>query len=256
VYTCVNNKIKYINTQGPTSLAFKDQLIEGHDVNYHAHGFGSPVGKLKNAVKLLEDYTKTELLSAGIVVDSLVELVFENGVMVKGKLVSQTYKEDKLVLLSFAECEVTDKEGHVFFEPAWGMFDMAIGDAIISVFNGTADKNVFQDQLYVSEQTTHQQNYTQKDLAYQSLFKEIRSYREQGKSDDSLNAIWQNIKLNFETDWLGAMELLELADTMPSQQGLAKELRSYLSEQSVTYPNYSKLIKDGLSIIDAKLKFE
>jgi hypothetical protein len=52
------------------------------------------------------------------------------------------------------------------------------------------------------------------------------------------------------------MELLELADTMPSQQALAKELRSYLSEQSVTYPNYSKLIKDGLSIIDAKLKFE
>jgi phenylalanine-4-hydroxylase len=256
VYTCVNNKIKYINTQGPTSLAFKDQLIEGHDVNYHAHGFGSPVGKLKNAVKLLEDYTQTELLSAGIVVDSLVELVFENDVMVKGKLVSQTYKEDKLVLLSFADCEVTDKEGHVFFEPAWGMFDMAIGDAIISVFNGTADKNVFQDQLYVSEQTTHQQNYTQKDLAYQSLFKEIRSYREQGKTDDPLNAIWQNIKLKFETDWLGAMELLELADTMPSQQVLAKELRSYLSEQSVTYPNYSKLIKDGLSIIDAKLKFE
>jgi len=50
VYTDANHAIKYINTQGPSSLAFKDQLIEGHDVNYHAHGFGSPVGKTKGRV--------------------------------------------------------------------------------------------------------------------------------------------------------------------------------------------------------------
>jgi len=93
-------------------------------------------------------------------------------------------------------------------------------------------------------------------LQYQSLFKQIRTYREQGKSDDSLNQIWQAIKNEFETDWLGAMELLELVDTMPSEQALANELRTYLNAQSVTYPAYSKLIRDGLKIIDAKLKFE
>lgn len=256
VHTDVNNQIKYINTQGPTSLAFKDQLIAGHDVNYHAHGFGSPVGKLKNVTKSLEDFTAADLLSAGIIVDKVVTLTFENGILVEGKLVSQIYIEEKLVILSFADCKVTDKEGQVFFEPAWGMFDMAIGDAIVSVFNGSADKNALEDQLYVSEQPTHQPNYTAKDLQYQSLFKQIRAYREHHKTDDALNHIWQNIKSNFETDWLGAMELLELADTISSQQTLAKELRVYLSEQSIRYPNYSKLIKDGLSIIDAKLKFE
>jgi hypothetical protein len=108
----------------------------------------------------------------------------------------------------------------------------------------------------VSEQPTHQPNYTAKDLQYQSLFKQIRNYREEGKSDDSLNQIWQNIKNDFESDWLGAMELLELADTMPSQEVLANELRTYLNAQSTTYPTYSKLIRDGLKIIDAKLKFE
>jgi phenylalanine-4-hydroxylase len=151
---------------------------------------------------------------------------------------------------------VTDQEGQVFFEPAWGMFDMAIGDAIVSVFNGSADKNVLEDQLYVSEQPTHQPNYTAKDVQYQSLFKQIRNYREEGKSDDCLNQIWQNIKNDFETDWLGAMELLELADTMPTQEALANELRTYLSAQTTKYPTYTKLIKDGLKIIDAKLKFE
>lgn len=256
VATDVHHAIKYINTMGPTSLAFKDQLIQGHDVHYHAHGFGSPVGKLKDTTKSLEDFTAADLLLAGIIIDKVVALNFENGIMVEGKLVSQTYMEEKLVLLSFADCKVTDKEGQVFFEPAWGMFDMAIGDNIVSVFNGSADKNTLEDQLYVSEQSTHQPSYTAKDLQYQSLFKQIRTYREQGKSDDSLNQIWQAIKNEFETDWLGAMELLELADTMPSEQALANELRTYLNAQSVTYPAYSKLIRDGLKIIDAKLKFE
>ena len=256
VATDVHHAIKYINTMGPTSLAFKDQLIQGHDVHYHAHGFGSPVGKLKDVTKSLEDYTAADLLLAGIIIDKVVALNFENGIMVEGKLVSQTYMEEKLVLLSFADCKVTDKEGQVFFEPAWGMFDMAIGDAIVSVFNGSADKNTLEDQLYVSEQPTHQPSFTAKDLQYQSLFKQIRTYREQGKSDDSLNQIWQAIQNEFETDWLGAMELLELVDTMPSEQALANELRTYLNAQSVTYPAYSKLIRDGLKIIDAKLKFE
>jgi phenylalanine-4-hydroxylase len=256
VYTDANHAIKYINTQGLSSLAFKDQLIAGHDVNYHAHGFGSPVGKLKGASKLLEDYTTADLISAGIIVDHVIALAFENGILVEGKLVGQTFMEDKLILLSFADCKVTDNEGNVFFEPAWGMFDMAIGHAIISVFNGSADKNAIEDQLYVSEQPTYQQNYTAKDLQYQSLFKQIRDYREHGKSDDSLNEIWQQIKNDFETDWLGAMELLELADTMPTQQVLAEELRTQLKRQSEKYSTYSKLIRDGLKIIDAKLKFE
>ena len=256
VYTDANLAIKYINTTGPSSLSFKDQLLEGHDVNYHAHGFGSPVGKLKDSTKSLEDYNTEDLASAGIIADHVIVLAFDNGILVEGKLVGQTYMEDKLVLLSFADCKVTDLEGNIFFEPAWGMFDMAIGDTIVSVFNGSADKKIFEDQLHISEQPTHQQNYTAKDLQYQSLFKQIRTYREQGKTDDSLNEIWQQIKNDFKTDWLGTMELLELADTMPTQKALANELRTYLNAQSNTYPAYSKLIKDGLKIIDAKLKFE
>ena len=256
VYADTNHSIKYINTEGPSSLAFKDQLIEGHGVNYHAHGFGSPVGKLKDATKSLEDYTTADLLSAGVIIDQMSSMAFENGILVEGKLVGQTYMENKLVLLSFADCKVGDMEGNVFFEPAWGMFDMAIGESIVSVFNGSADKKIFEDQLHISEQPTHQQNYTAKDLQYQSLLKQIRAYREQGKSDDSLNQIWQAIQNDFETDWLGAMELLELADTMPTQQVLADALRAQLNTQSKKYPAFSKLIKDGLKIIDTKLKFE
>ena len=250
------NQIKYINTNSPTTLCFKDKLLPSHGPDYHAEGFGAPVGNIKGVAKKLEDFTPQDLIENGWAVNATIQLHYENGIQINGKLINTTFKENKLLILSFENCTVTDEENNIYFEPAWGIYDMAIGDAIVSVFNGTADKGIYEDQLYVSEQPTHQQNYTAKDLQYQSLFKQISTYREQSQSDDTLNQIWHGIKNDFETDWLGAMELLELADTMPSQQALANELRIYLNAQSTKYPAYAKLIRDGLKIIDTKLKFE
>jgi phenylalanine-4-hydroxylase len=250
------NQIKYINTNSPTTLCFKDKLLPSHGPDYHAEGFGAPVGNIKGVAKKLEDFTPQDLIEIGWAVNATIQLHYENGIQINGKLINTTFKDNKLLIMSFENCTVTDEENNIYFEPAWGIYDMAIGDAIVSVFNGTADKGIYEDQLYVSEQPTHQQNYTAKDLQYQSLFKQISNYREQSQSDDALNQIWHGIKNDFETDWLWAMELLELADTMPSQQVLANELRIYLNAQSTKYPAYAKLIRDGLKIIDTKLKFE
>jgi hypothetical protein len=60
----------------------------------------------------------------------------------------------------------------------------------------------------------------------------------------------------FSEDWLGALEILELVDTDPNNSNLASEIRSYLNSQKKRYPKFKKLITDGLSIIDSKLKFE
>ena len=256
VYKDEQEQIKYINTTGGTAIAYNDQELQGHGRTYHAAGFGSPVGKLKGASKNLENYTQQALISEGIIIDNNVVLHFENGIMVAGKLMSQTFKEDKLILLSFSDCKVNDTEGNIYFEPAWGIFDMAVGVGIISVFNGTADKNSIEDQLYVSSERTYQQNYTAKDLMYQSVFKKIRQSRELGHSNNQLIEIWTTIKTDFKEDWLGALELLELTDTLPDYEIIAKEIRAYLITQVEKFPRFSKLILDGVKIIDAKLKFE
>ena len=208
--------------------------------------------KLKN----LENFTEQDLIAEGIILNSKVVLNFENGIKVAGKLIGQIFKEEQLVLLTFSGCTVNDAEGNIYFEPAWGTFDMAVGIAIISVFNGAADKNSTEDQLYVSTERTYQQNYTAKDLIYQSLFKKIRDIRELGHSNEKLVEIWEAIKSDFKEDWLGALELLELADLLPAQEKLATEIRAYLIAQVEKHPKFSKLIIDGVSIIDAKLKFE
>ncbi len=251
-----HEQIKYINTMGPTTLCFNDQLLDGHGPDYHAAGFGAPVGQLLNISKKLEDCTKEDLNQLGLVLDATVQLNYENGIQVNGTLIGVTFKEDKLILITFKNCSVTDTDGNSYFEPSWGNYDMAIGNTIVSVFNGIADKIIFEDQLYVSPQRTNQQNYTDKDVKYQDLFQQIRNYREQGIQDDSLSIIWENLQKEFSEDWLGALEILELADVDPHYTALANEIRAYLNAQMKKHSKYNKLIHDGLSIIDSKLKFE
>jgi phenylalanine-4-hydroxylase len=133
---------------------------------------------------------------------------------------------------------------------------MAIGDSIFSVYNGTADKSIFEDQLYVSTKRTYQQNYTQQNIRYQNLFHQIRSYREENNSDNRLSLLWETLKNDFKEDWLAALEILELAAVDSNKIALVNEIRVYLNTQTNVYPRFTKLINDGLKIIDAKLKFE
>jgi phenylalanine-4-hydroxylase len=252
----INHQIKYINTNSPTTLCFNDQLLPSHGPDYHAEGFGAPVGNITGISKKLEDFTPQDLMEKGWDIGATIQLCFENGIEVNGKLINTCFKENKLLIMSFEHCKVTDEAGNVFFDPSWGIYDMAIGDAIVSVFNGTADKNIFEDQLYVSPKRTYQQNYSQHDINYQNIFKQIRNYREQNATGDELFTIWNNLKAEFKEDWLGALEILEIADTNPSNASLANEIREHLNAQMVHYPKFHKLITDGLKIIDAKLKFE
>jgi phenylalanine-4-hydroxylase len=43
------SSVAYIKTTGPTALAASHKQLHGHGKNYHADGFGSPVGNLINA---------------------------------------------------------------------------------------------------------------------------------------------------------------------------------------------------------------
>jgi phenylalanine-4-hydroxylase len=256
VYTDRKSNIKYIQTTGPSALSFEDSILAGHGFDYHHHGYGSPVGNLKGISKKLEDFTPADLEEKKMVANEQVLIQFENGISVEGQLISAVHKNGKLILLTFDQCKVSDDDGRVYFDPSWGRFDMAVGDTIVSVYNGVADKNNALDQLYVSSERTHQLNYTERDLQYQSLFQRIRRTREEHLSTHELIEVWNIIQQVFKEDWLGAMEILELVAEDTSQQSLANEVRGFLLSQQQLFPKYKKLIGDGLKIIDAKLRFQ
>ena len=251
-----SGNLQYFRTAGGTALALDDQQLPSHDTTYHSDGFGSPLGKLKDANKFLEDFTDKDLIQFSIRNNEPVTLQFEHGILVEGILTQSLFSNGKLVLLSFRNCTVQDVNGNRYFEPHWGNYDMAVGQSIVSVFNGVADKSQIADQLYVSNQHTTQQPYTEEDLQYHSLIKQIRDIREKRLPEITLPEVWQQLSSHCKQDWLGAMEVLELTDSSETFANIAREARSFLEQQKINYPNYTKLINDGLRIIDAKLSFQ
>ncbi|MBU3743128.1 MAG: aromatic amino acid hydroxylase [Sediminibacterium sp.] len=251
-----SGNLQYIQTTGPTELAYNDIQLSGHDSNYHREGFGSTVGKIKGHAVPLEDWDEATCTSNGIILEQSVALEFESGIRVVGNLMQLLRKEGKIVLLTFTDCTVTDTDGKIYFDPSWGNYDMAVGEKIISVFNGVADKNHQVDQLYVSSNVTTQPNYSASDKAYHAIFQQIRNVREQNLSKDVLNSLHQELLAEHREDWLASMEILELVAEDPAYSSLAEEVRSHLTHQKEKIPSFKKLIEDGLSIIDAKLLFE
>jgi len=130
----------YIRTEGPTQIAYKDKELSEHGVDTHAQGFGSPVGRLKDFHRCLSEYSVDELKTHGIRVGETVELEYLSGITVRGILREIVRHNHRNLLLSFEDCSVNDLDGRVLFSPDWGVYDLAVGSTITSVFGGVADR--------------------------------------------------------------------------------------------------------------------
>jgi len=136
--------VTYLQTLGPTQLAWRGKELYGHSVASHKEGFGSPVGLLKDFSSCLSQYTVDELKAHRIVVGESVHLEFLSGISVRGRLEDVLRQEQRNLILSFSDCTVTTLNGRTLFQPEWGRYDMAVGGRIASVFGGVADRERFQ----------------------------------------------------------------------------------------------------------------
>ncbi|WP_443939766.1 aromatic amino acid hydroxylase [Pedobacter sp. MW01-1-1] len=244
-----SDELTFIKTTGPSALSFENVQLKGHGKSYHADGFSSPVGTLKNAQKALENYSEEELAATNIVLGETVQLIFESGISVIGNVTDMLKKEGKLLLISFSNCTVTEGNGNILFKPEWGTYDMAIGEKIVSVFNGAADKEAFDEITLISEEKTHQLSYDAKTLELHELYQTVRQIREQNEGYEQLAAIFETLKTKFRYDWLCAMEVLELVFEKPAFAELQKLITVYLEVKASNEPDHAKLIHDGLHVI-------
>jgi len=214
--------VTYLRTSGPTQLAFKDSEIYGHGTRYHAEGFGSPVGKLKDFSLCLSEYSVDELKAHNIVIGKAVSLEFLSGITVKGRLQDVFRQEHRNLILSFEDCTVTDLHGRVLFDPAWGTYDMAVGARIVSVYGGTADREKF--QLYKSVPTTSTRHVEQ-DAQLMALYERIDLLaRDSGDSGSpELTSILTGLAA-YPDEWLLRVELRALDCPPEIDSQLAGEL--------------------------------
>lgn len=243
------DEVTFIKTTGPSALAFNGKQLSGHGKDYHADGFSSPVGRLKDAPKALEDYSIAELQGLGIITGEKTELLFESGIKVIGVIKDIITDSNKLLLIGFKDCTVTERNGNILFKPEWGIYDMAIGETIVSVFNGAADKDAYEEITLISNEKTHQITYDDKTLKLHGLYQTVREIRESGEGLDKLAEIFAQLKSNHRQDWLCALEILEIIYHKKIYHQLEKEIQVYLEIKAGRELDHTKLISDGLHVI-------
>ncbi|QXU42583.1 aromatic amino acid hydroxylase [Pedobacter sp. D749] len=243
------DEVTFIKTTGASALAFNGKQLNGHGKDYHADGFSSPVGRLKGAEKPFEDYSPLELQSLKIIKGEKTELTFESGIKVVGIVKDIITEKGKLILIAFNDCTVTERNGNILFKPEWGIYDMAIGESIVSVFNGAADKDAYEEITLISTEKTHHITYDDKTLKLHSLYQTVREIRESGENLDQLGEIFLQLKTNHRQDWLCALEILEIIYHKKIYHQLEKEIQVYLEIKAGKELDHTKLINDGLHVI-------
>lgn len=243
-----NGQPIYLKTTGPTSLCWCNTELPGHHKSYHAHGFSSPVGKIK-ALQLEPEYaTEEDLKKIGIAINQKAELKFESGIEVKGILRKTIRKEGRLILLSFSDCHVKYHDKDLFL-PDWGMFDMAVGSKIISAFNGAADPDAFGLEYPVPVEKTHKINHSEKAKHLHQLYQKVRDIREHKCSYAELPHVWDDMKTHHPEDWLSSIEILELLKGQGIEDNFYKEVVDFLNMKKEKSPQLAKLIEDGLAML-------
>ncbi|MFC1733478.1 aromatic amino acid hydroxylase [candidate division KSB1 bacterium] len=247
-----NGSPAYISTNSPTSLCFQGKELTGHHKDYHANGFGAPVGKIKNTTKPLEDFTNHDLHNFGLKGNEKVILEFESGVIVEGKVKDFTRKEDKLILISFYDCSVKYKQ-QVLFEPDWGIYDMAVGESIISAYSGPADPDAFGLTFPVPKEKTHKIVHDSKAKKLHENYKKVRNFREKGFQYEALKGFWESIKTEYPEDWLLPMEILEIVTKQNVNDGFRAELTDYIKGLKKSHPEFKNLINNGFEILSKNI---
>lgn len=200
----------YIRTEGPTQIAYKDKELSEHGVDTHAQGFGSPVGHLKDFHRCLSEYSVDELKTHGIRVGEMVELEYLSGITVRGILREIVRHNHHNLLLSFEDCSVTDLDGRVLFSPDWGVYDLAVGSTITSVFGGVADRE--KRQLFrptpsgTATNLSHDENLMKAYSAVADL-----NTRATPVDVAELTPEITNLLSQYPNDWLIRSELLNVA---------------------------------------------
>ncbi|RLD80797.1 MAG: aromatic amino acid hydroxylase [Bacteroidetes bacterium] len=238
-----NGQPVYLQTNGPSTLNFKNKQLRGHGKEQHPHGYGSPIGMIKGVSVPPEKLTESKLSEHGIEKGKACKIEFESGICLEGVLFSSVVEKNNLLLLSFSECTVRYRD-QLLFEPGWGVYDMAIGAEIVSCFSGPSDPDAYGLRFPVPHEKTHKIIHDEDSLKLFRMYQEVRDVREANSADTDFDCIIETLITDYPDDWLLTIEVLEFARKTGNVE-LKNMAGSYLTEIIKNYPEYTRLIEQG-----------
>ena len=233
ILTDSNKQPIYLRTTGPTALAYNYKQLEGQGKDRHAEGFGAPIGNWRETALREGENAKLE---------------FTSGLTVTGRVERLVRQDGKLLLVTFSDC--TAKLGdRVLFDPAWGEYDMAVGERIVSVFNGAADKDAYLEVALVPKERTIKVPSDEKRKKLESLYQQVRDIRERKVGYERLGEIWETQQAEHADDWLLSMEIFELLDDAGEQNDLKQRIMTFLNQKKLTDKDKATLIEWGFRLV-------
>jgi phenylalanine-4-hydroxylase len=241
--------VRYIQTTGPTVLSYQNKALVGHESSSHADGFGSPIGKLKGINLAIEDMSPKDLKQYNICEGQQVDLSFDGGVRVQGTIITGTRNlQGKIMLIKFKNCLVT-LGAEVLFDPSWGIYDMAIGKKVRSVFAGPADPTSVDLAVTINHYESHEGTGSSKYLALVGLYQKASDHIKARTLDlKVISDLRKALDKDHPSDWLLLLTLYEWARESNSP-AIAEHLAAALSTKAEQYPMSAHLIHDGLKLL-------
>jgi phenylalanine-4-hydroxylase len=234
----------YIQTEGPSALAYQNTELSGHGKTTHQDGFGAPIGKIANSLNPLEELRDEELKAIGIEIGKESAIEYASGVKVTGTPQHFHRKDGKLLLISFQDCTVS-YANQTLFQPKWGSYDLTVGEKISSVFAGAADS----EQFYADLEEIETKPLAKRELSQlEQLYGKVRNIRENADSDIEvvLTEMIEKLTTDYKDDWLLRIEVMELLvknNLLPDKQLL---LKKQLEEIKLLHDEFPVLIERGL----------
>jgi phenylalanine-4-hydroxylase len=243
-----DNHPVYIQSTGKTALAYREKELVGHGTEYHAEGFGSPIGKLKGINLTIEDMSPKDLLAYDIFEGKTANLEFEGNIKVSGEVITGSRNlRGEIIIISFRNCTVTHGDT-VLFQPEWGNYDMAVGKKIVAAYSGPADVSSFDLLTHVPSSQTIKAIKTEERTHLEELYKTVRAIREKKDTTTVLENIFENVAQNHPKDWLLTMEIVELAK-LNNHTTLFEKGTAHLQALKVSRPEVALLISNGLALL-------
>lgn len=239
----------YVQTQGPTALSYHEKELIGHGTSYHADGFGSPIGKLKNINIAIENMSPFDLEAYKIKEEEMTYLEFEGGITVEGEVITGTRnRKGKVLIVSLKNCTVKHYD-EILFHPDWGVYDMAIGKSIVSAYAGPADFTSFDMITHELETKPKKLEIDPKEEKLRDLYKQVRAMRDNYTiQEGKIAEIFAILKAEYPLEWLLNVELFELAYFIKFL--FHQDIKNYLLQMAAQRKDVAHLIEDGIFLAE------
>lgn len=241
-----NGEPIYFQTKGKSALAFRERELVGQDTRQHATGFGSPIGRLKGINIPIEKMSPRDLKAYKIYEGEMVSLDFVGGINVSGRIITGTRNlQGRIILITLENCKVTHNN-ETLFAANGELYNMAIGEEIVSAFHGPADVKSF-DLLDHELSPTLKEISNSESTLLEEYYQQVRDFRDGKNRTISRTKVFEEIQEKYPMDWLLPVELCELAFNS-NDLPLAKSIIAHLENLKSEKPALGQLIDDGLKL--------